>query len=377
MVVLENSDIMTSPSGHQYLQPDYLSPLPTTLDAKKSPLALLAQTCSQIGADTPSSKPLLATLDKPKKTHERASVTPPKPNDLSVSSKNGLAFKPYEVNVLTKKSDTPRPASKPSSEPEEKRRTPSRKSVSPKEDRSPAPEKTAEKPVDSGASPIIRSGLEVLHGTHHKDLPLGFKTPLGPFGLPPGCCPPGLEANPAFRPSLAGHMMGYPGPYVSYARVKTPGGGEALVPVCKDPYCGGCQVGMQHALMGGACPAGCTQCEHQKYLASMMHHPLAYVGRPYVCNWIAGESYCGKRFTTSEELLTHLRSHTADTSLLNPLRYPNPPLSPLSAARYHPYGKPGTLPASLQSPFSAFNPTLAPYYSPYLYGQRIGAAVHP
>lgn len=378
MVVLESSGIMTSPSGHQYLQPDYLSPLPTTLDAKKSPLALLAQTCSQIGADSPTTKPLLPSLDKPKK-----SATPPKsaPIEQSSTPKNGLAFKPYEANVLTKKSETPRPTSKPSSEPEEKRRTPSRKSVSPKEDKSPAPEKSAstssaDRVSDSGTSPIIRSGLEVLQGTT-KDLPLGFKPPLGALGLPPGCCPPGLEANPAFRPPLAGHVM-YPGPYLSYARVKTPGGGEALVPVCKDPYCSGCQVGMHAALIGGACPSGCTQCEHQKYLASLMPpHPLSYVGRPYVCNWISGESYCGKRFTTSEELLTHLRSHTADASLLNPLRYPNPPLSPLSAARYHPYSKPGTLPATLQSPFSAFNPTLAPYYSPYLYGQRIGAAVHP
>ena len=66
MVVLEEGGMLTT--GHnQYLQPDYLSPLPTTLDAKKSPLALLAQTCSQIGADSPT-KPLISPLDKTPKS---------------------------------------------------------------------------------------------------------------------------------------------------------------------------------------------------------------------------------------------------------------------------------------------------------------------
>ena len=90
-----------------------------------------------------------------------------------------------------------------------------------------------------------------------------------------------------------------------------------------------------------------------------------------MCNWIAGDNYCGKRFTSSEELLQHLRTHTSlavpasesaasaassYSSLLNPAlhphshllasssalhrTYPTPPLSPLSMARYHPYSKP-------------------------------------
>ncbi|KAL1123613.1 hypothetical protein AAG570_002689 [Ranatra chinensis] len=324
MVVLENTGTVMSSTGHQYLQPDYLSPLPTTLDAKKSPLALLAQTCSQIGADSPNTKSLLPSLDsKPKKSSSGggdrgSSTSPPK--------------RPYEANVLTKKSGQETPKSEPDYH--EKRRTPS----------------SSDKPKspDSGASPIIRSGLEVLQGLPHKDLTgVMFKPPLG------------LEANPAFRPPLQA-------PYVGYARVKTATGSEALVPVCKDPYCGGCQLSVHSAALvaaAGSCPSGCT-------------HAYQLV-KPYVCNWIAGDNYCGKRFTTSDELLQHLRTHTADSSagLLNPLRYPNPPLSPLSASRYHPYTKP-TVPPSIASPFSAFNPTaLGPYYSPYaLYGQRLGAA---
>lgn len=466
MVVLEGGGMLTAP-GNQYLQPDYLSPLPTTLDAKKSPLALLAQTCSQIGADSPSSKPLISPLEKAKKStssNDNTTRSSPavarekteKSSSRNTPTDNKLAFKPYESNVTSKKSEESRPSSKPASVNstesfEEKKSDSSRKSVSPSNsaNATPGPENGKSSPSTDrksstptrGASPIIRSGLEILQG-HQKDSHLGSYKPgsltslagsLGPLGSL--CCPPGLEhTNPAFRPPFpgapfshhhaamlaAGYANTTPGPYLSYARVKTPSGGEALVPVCKDPYCTGCQFSLhnqQQLIMGGAsgpCPSGCTQCDHQKYnlaMAMSLVPPgpvpptsLAYpqLGRPYICNWIAGDTYCGKRFVTSEELLQHLRTHTsgaevsaavtsASSSLLNPhslfsssalhrAGYPNPPLSPLSAARYHPYAKP-SLPSSLAaSPYSAFNPTtLGPYYSPYsVYGQRLGAAaVHP
>uniref|UniRef100_A0A6V7JB26 C2H2-type domain-containing protein n=1 Tax=Bracon brevicornis TaxID=1563983 RepID=A0A6V7JB26_9HYME len=460
------------------------------MDAKKSPLAMLAQTCSQIGADSPT-KPLISTMEKSTKHNSNGNNARSPPaaklerTRSSPSEVKPLGFKPYETNVITKKSnDDSRPASKASvqsasaqysvsvsennnNNDKKSRSTPigrksaspcqnttTSNSVSPSERKTPAHEneKSSDSSRNSGASPIIRSGMEVLSGAGHpKETSLGAYKHMG-FGSNPLCCPPGLMENPAFRPPFAGAspfthhhaaaaaaLLGYPSagsnPYLSYTRIKTPAGGETLVPVCKDPYCTGCQYSMHNAQMmmgAGPCPSGCTQCEHQKYglamaLSSLGPMPppslsyqqsMAASGRPYVCNWIAGEAYCGKRFNNSDELLQHLRSHTnltgsdpaaaaaaaqaallasqhpAHHPLLSPSAalhrtgsYPAPPLSPLSG-RYHPYGKPptqagaptaaGPLPASLAaSPYSAFN-TLGPYYSPYaLYGQRMGAAVHP
>ncbi|XP_068140671.1 zinc finger protein Noc [Drosophila tropicalis] len=546
MVVLEGGGGVVTIGNNQYLQPDYLAPLPTTMDAKKSPLALLAQTCSQIGADSSAVKPLLA-MDKNKtksgtcsssstssSSSSSAEISAAKSPPTQIQAKSPksstpisattinttattntttgggesvkLAFKPYETNVLSHQNQNSFKSNSSTTATVEER--PSSKSSSSHETRVPSRNKSNATPTElktdadasrktvspagssqRGASPIVRSGMEVLNnanGTaqHPKEMSsmaaaaaaaaAAYKAAGGPYGglnpLSALCCPPGMEqhANPAFRPPFAGGFShhhaamlaaaaangggyppnaggagapgaGQPNPYITYQRIKTPAGGEAIVPVCKDPYCPGCPYSAhtQQMLMGAPCPAGCTQCEHQKYGMAMANaaaaasglppsHPYSQAAAaaaanaaaarsaPYVCSWVVGDAYCGKRFQTSDELFTHLRTHTGNLSdpaaaaaalaqsqaqsLLGTLfppsalraGYPTPPLSPMSAAaaaaRYHPYAKPpGAMVQGGPSPFGAagaFNPAaaaaaaaLGPYYSPYaMYGQRMGAA---
>ncbi|XP_076289675.1 zinc finger protein Elbow [Lasioglossum baleicum] len=482
---------MLTSSANQYLRPEYLTPLPTTLDAKKSPLALLAQTCSQIGADTPSNKSLLGSLDKPssnkssKSDQSREKSSPAVAPTSTEPSKTN--FKPYESCLGREKAASPDEQRSASSHSTSGRsRTPgggnkrcsSNQSASSVRAVTPQGRKTAtpngdvarESPasrtstanlsqLDSSSSqPVVVSspslqvkpsyspaGVLAMTDPSIKDLPLGtFK---------PGVSLATTSAYLGYSPQLPIDVMASSlmsqhhaalknglvsgNPYLSYARLKSASGPDTLMPVCRDPYCTGCQLnshlfassasavanGKLTSTTGstqGTCPAGCAQCDHKPGapygalgVAAYAHAQLAALAAasqlPYVCNWIAGDTaYCGKRFSTSDELLQHLRSHTsvstsgatdpsaAALSLLSPSvglppthplfsrTYPTPPLSPLATARYHPYGKPSPLlPPSLSSlglplpPPHPHNPAgLPPYFSPYsLYGApRLGAA---
>lgn len=428
------------------------------LDAKKSPLALLAQTCSNIGMDSPNHKPMLSVNSETKS--KKSTADDRKKSDLSSGSLSGLgslststgssnsssndseksqpAFKPYDLNL--KKSPTP-PRSELKDEDRRSRSSPlSQRSprtspaVSEKSDKggkstpkggasSPAASITSAASVTSSSTTTLSGlgypGLEHLsRGADPKEslaaLHLAYKNLAAAAGHPMAGAP---------SPLAAGHhpldLKGLPSPYApvlssyaGYARVKTPSGGVSLVPVCRDPLCSSCQLSMQSAQLA-PCPSGCTSCTHERVVPPAipflpgLHgssalfptyptHPLA--GRtPNVCSWMVGDSYCGKRFSSSEELLAHLRTHTtlpggdlphplltppglspfggsttspplaAPLTPLAPLpppptssaslrrSYPSPSLSPIgsstssAAARFHPYSSPPTSKSSSSS----------------------------
>uniref|UniRef100_A0A6V7J8L3 C2H2-type domain-containing protein n=1 Tax=Bracon brevicornis TaxID=1563983 RepID=A0A6V7J8L3_9HYME len=463
------------------------------MDAKQSPLAMLAKTCSQIGADPPTSKSLLAPLDKSSKTSvSKASVesreksSPVAPAESAPKS----SFKPYESCLGREKAPSPEEQQRAASSHSAsgRSRTPGsgkrcssnqsassramtpqgRKTATPNNDQPTRDSPASRTSTSTTATDVTVTQVSSNSTQQSKYSPstlAGEMKDMASLGTykPPTSIPstsylgyPPMDAitsslvsqhHAALKNGLAGN------PYLNYARMKSASGADSLVPACRDPYCTGCQLN-SHLLGSSAaaaaansskipissastptssCPAGCAQCDHKTSIAPNAFGPmsvhnsvaaayahaqfaaLAASHMPYVCNWIASDTYCGKRFGTSDELLQHLRSHTSASasdpaaaatalSLLtqptlpstHPLfsrTYPTPPISPLATARYHPYGKPGPLlpPAlsglglSLPHPHSAAAAAaavgLSPYFSPYPFygGPRLGAAsgMHP
>lgn len=246
---------------------------------------------------------------------------------------------------------------------------------------------------------------------------------VGAYAGYPSQFVPGLDPT---KSSLSMGGMGVPGKHPSSSPLTGASPPSFMQGLCRDPYC------LSYPSVSHLGGSNCNSCIHDpsstlksnfplvypshplhslhqsSSVSSSLSHPLYTYGfmlpndpLPHACNWVSAGGPCDKRFTTSEELLAHLRTHTSlpvgmDSKLLSvsssgpaschlhlphqssPGSMPSslslraPPS--LGLARYHPYSKvhlpPGPSSISLHS-----LPTTGPYYPHYaLYSQRLGSA---
>ncbi|KAM8851792.1 zinc finger protein 503 [Synchiropus picturatus] len=488
--------MLTARSGH-ILHPEYLQPLPSTpvspieLDAKKSPLALLAQTCSQIGKPDPPPSSKLSSVSTNGSSEKESKSGPLKLSDIGVDDKS--SFKPYSkpsdkkdssssagaeksgfrVPSATCQPFTPRTGSPNSSstsaspmpsevkcsERDEKKESDCNKSGSP--DGTGTTSHSRISVSCGGINVEVNQHQETTHGAKATStseavtsvssasvLGSGLVAPVSPykpgqtvFPLPP--------AGMTYPGSLAGAYAGYPQHFLphggSLVNAQLAGslgcskaGSSPLAgasppsimsaSLCRDPYCLSYHCASH---LAGAASANCTHDSALKSSYPLMYpthpipgvhssapsfsgHPLYPYGfmlpndpLPHVCNWVSANGPCDKRFSTSEELLNHLRTHTAFTGAeklisgypgssslasaaaaamachmhMPPSGAPGSPgtlalRSPHHAlglsSRYHPYSKSPLPTPGAPVPVPA---ATGPYYSPYaLYGQRLTTA---
>lgn len=492
--------MLTARTGH-ILHPEYLQPLPSTpvspieLDAKKSPLALLAQTCSQIGKPDPPPSSKLSSVTSNGSNEKESKSGPLKLSDIGVEDKS--SFKPYSkpgdkkdsssgvsngeksgfrVPSATCQPFTPRTGSPNSStsaspmpsdgkgERDEKKESDCNKNCT--------SDGSAPTSVSHNRISVSCAGINV-EVNQHQDTTSGSKAaesscvtssssasvlgsglvaPVSPykpgqtvFPLPP--------AGMTYPGSLAGAYAGYPqhflphgGSLVNAQLASSLGCSKAgssplagasppsimSASFCRDPYClsyhcashlaGAAGASCAHDSAAAAALKSGYPLMYQTHPLHGVHssppsfggHPLYPYGfmlpndpLPHVCNWVSANGPCDKRFSSSEELLNHLRTHTAFTGSdklisgypsssslasaaaaamachmhMPPSGAPGSPgtlalRSPHHAlglsSRYHPYSKSPLPTPGAPVPVPA---ATGPYYSPYaLYGQRLTTA---
>uniref|UniRef100_G3PIY3 Zinc finger protein 703 n=1 Tax=Gasterosteus aculeatus TaxID=69293 RepID=G3PIY3_GASAC len=486
--------MLTAHSGHllhpEYLQPLTSAPVSIELDAKKSPLALLAQTCSQIGKPDPPSSSKLASLSSGSLGDKESSSRSSKSGEQHQSHEDKSSFKPYSKSsgdsrkdVVLSKGHSDKAAFRVPNGSSGSNAAPSFPPHSQSPSSSPPPMHTQSQAHRQSHSPSTQppshsqaSHMDSKTNSSHTrasanssnassassprpeskpdpqvssqpGLGSGHIAPVSPY-KPGHSVFPMSPATMGYHGSIVGAYAGYPSQFVpgldhakSSLGLGLPGKHPSSSPLtgasppslmqglCRDPYC---LTYPNAPHLGGS---NCSTCVHDPsslksgfplvYPSHHLHslhpsslptstaptlsHPLYTYGfmlpndpQPHACNWVSVGGPCDKRFATSEELLAHLRTHTAmhgmvDSKLLS--AYPSsvsssaschlhlsPHSSPgnlpgsfslrgspgLGLARYHPYSK-----SHLQGPpgLPMTNFPSSAYYSPYaLYSQRLGSA---
>ena len=250
-------------------------------ESKISPLAMLTQHCNKIEG-------LLGSSLNNKTNHKVNHGSPrqsPKRSRLDISDSE----------------DGPSSASPPSS------KQPRLNSTSPKQDSAkvsqPLASNEVKRKTPEQRRPTSGSSLSSLSPTARASQSLYGAPPTGLGHFPPHpMLPPGY-------PGLPPHLTGLP--TAPHPHASSPcRAGPCTNPMCTDMTCP-TAAARASFLMGVPAPPSLN-------LLSLMHPhnpanpaPPPPTASPYTCNWMSGPDFCGRRFSTSEDLMSHLRTHTA------------------------------------------------------------------
>jgi len=289
------------------------------MDPKASPLAMLAKTCSQIGADPPLP---LSKINKPK-TPPSSSLDPVKKDSVSppVSSKDSRS---RSSSAEIKVTDTV------------------------------GNNHTKSDSKSSSSAPIVRPGIEVLTPS----IPT-------PRAIPPTVSYPSSLSVTSQSNSSSVHNNPFLASFAhSLSTTDSTMPGVCRDPLCRDPLCPTALRNQQ--LLGGYSYANLLASTSPHYREAMMamaaqqrmlaasmatsQPPHANGALPHVCGWMLGSEYCGRRFATAEELLIHLKTHT-NLSTSDPRALLSASSNgSTSGPRFHPYARIGGPPPPPTAP---------------------------
>jgi len=362
-------------STGQYINPDdILSPLSTAaeMDSKSSPLAMLAKTCSQIGADpiAPSSSSNKTGSSLKKNSPDlqnRHRNSPGSHGSSSLSDSKSCNLDSTDTNTRSPNS-THNNKSRSRSSSTEIRVTDNMTTVNSSRklsgrDSNPGP----------GASPSLlkinsHSANPVPSVNSTRPLPPSVvgsypSTSVGTSGVstmsnPTSATSAAALLNNPFLASFASSLQSCPESIPGSATGSATGSGSVCRdPLCRDPLCPTALRNHQQIQNNFTYSSLLQTSSYYKeaMMAFTLQQRMAALAAapppgavpggtlPHVCNWVAGTEYCGRRFANAEELLVHVKTHTnlstsSDPRALSILNASSPP--PTSHHRFHPYARP-------------------------------------